>query len=365
MNTATAADTSPNRIRGSRPGARVRISGIDTTLARATLQTALCVIEPDNRSQRKSFYKLMPEIWALRNEGFTFEQIATLLCQCNFVITPGTARSYFAEMLATHQEELQAGTNEQILALAELKKATSGLEIDSIVDRVTAVKKRSREKESEHINQRLNIVFGADDEPQKPARPASPAVVTPTPPPAPAALGNGFGLLDVKENSGNEQAAARPGFFDLDEPSVPRLTSQPTQPVPPITPVITDNAESTTSAHEKNAAASPPPEKQNLQCCQLPEGVKPFPRRKGVPDEVYEPGLMEHPAIPGLILTLEQRIFGAYLEYVDINSGDIRTESIKERPFRAKWEKPIPRTETISGKHVVDINPELFGSGKT
>jgi hypothetical protein len=88
----------------------------------------------------------------------------------------------------------------------------------------------------------------------------------------------------------------------------------------------------------------------NWKCLPLPDGVKSLPIRNKVPPDVYENGILEHPAIPGLMLTKEERIFGEYLEMIEKVSGQARTESVKERIFRIKWEKPIPRSESLSGK---------------
>lgn len=100
-------------------------------------------------------------------------------------------------------------------------------------------------------------------------------------------------------------------------------------------------------------------EPATFKCLPLQPDVVPFPRRAHVPDFVYMEGFLEHPAIPGLTLTMEERIYGAYLELVDQN-GEIRLESVKERPFRIKWTKPIPMTIGSTDKDFVDINPALF-----
>jgi hypothetical protein len=98
----------------------------------------------------------------------------------------------------------------------------------------------------------------------------------------------------------------------------------------------------------------------NWKCLPLPVGAKTFPLREKISPEVYEDEILEHPAIPGLMLTKAERVYWGYLEMVEKDSGQMRTESVKEMPFRAKWEKPIPRTESISGKNVVDMNMSLF-----
>lgn len=68
------------------------------------------------------------------------------------------------------------------------------------------------------------------------------------------------------------------------------------------------------------------------------------------PREVYEEGLLEHPAIPGLMLNLDERLYWAALEIVNESTGETRSEAIREKIFRVEWRKPIPKTITRTGK---------------
>ncbi len=81
------------------------------------------------------------------------------------------------------------------------------------------------------------------------------------------------------------------------------------------------------------------PRKEGLHCRALMP-AKPLAKRDDVPDEIYLDGEMEHPAIPGLLLTKDERLHGGYLEMVD--NGETRTETTSERIFRIKWQKPAP-----------------------
>lgn len=104
-----------------------------------------------------------------------------------------------------------------------------------------------------------------------------------------------------------------------------------------------------------------PPEVLNndLRCLPLQPGVKTLPHRDGVPQSVYEvDGLMEHPAIPGLMLSRDERLYWAKLE-IDKN-GQTRIETEHERAFRIKWKKPIPPTLSATGADFVEIDCELF-----
>lgn len=77
------------------------------------------------------------------------------------------------------------------------------------------------------------------------------------------------------------------------------------------------------------------------RCLPLRTCVKQLERRDGVPEAVYQEGLLEHPAIKGLMLTKDQRVYGSHLEIVD-GGGQERFETDLEKRFRIKWQKPIP-----------------------
>jgi hypothetical protein len=111
---------------------------------------------------------------------------------------------------------------------------------------------------------------------------------------------------------------------------------------------------------EKKPAAEQPSEKTNLRCLSLEPGIDPLPHRDGVPQFVYEVGQLEHPAVPGLMLSLEERLYGTALEIVDAN-GEIRVESVRtERPFRIKWKAPIPVSVGSTSKNFVKLNESLY-----
>jgi hypothetical protein len=87
------------------------------------------------------------------------------------------------------------------------------------------------------------------------------------------------------------------------------------------------------------------------KCLPLQPGIGELERREGVPDEVYEEGLLEHPAIPGLMLTKEERLYKTMLEIVNEDTGETRFEAVREKPFRVRWQKTIPVFQTRTGKN--------------
>ena len=79
-----------------------------------------------------------------------------------------------------------------------------------------------------------------------------------------------------------------------------------------------------------------------------------------MPDEVYEStGLLEHPMVPGLMLTRDERVCGALLEIIDLDRV-VRSETLDEKRFRILWKKPIPPGYTESRKDFVKMNLSLF-----
>lgn len=90
----------------------------------------------------------------------------------------------------------------------------------------------------------------------------------------------------------------------------------------------------------------------------LQPGVKPLARRAALPEEVYCEGLMEHPAIAGLMLSLDERLYGALLEMDE--DGITRIETVHEKGFRIKWKKPIPMTPSATSADFVQMDANLF-----
>jgi HAMP domain-containing protein len=79
----------------------------------------------------------------------------------------------------------------------------------------------------------------------------------------------------------------------------------------------------------------------------LPSKYRQIPHRPKVlaeTPEVYEDGPLVHPAIPGLILTKEQRLFAEKLEVVNCDNDFFwREESLGERSLRIQWKEPAPK----------------------
>lgn len=105
-----------------------------------------------------------------------------------------------------------------------------------------------------------------------------------------------------------------------------------------------ESEEKMANANVQPAPATEPLPTEYLHCLAL-QPHTPFERLNDVPDEVYMEGQMEHPYVPGLMLSKAERLYSGYLEIV-YAKGVVHFETIIERTFRIKWMMPNPKTES-------------------
>jgi hypothetical protein len=382
---------------GARSGPLQRVDALNFTTAEEVLKTAALLVVPEDQTQRQAFEKLMPHLYVLRNRGCSWAQLAKLLGECGFKLQPSTVRSYFTEMLASRLDVCQARMNEQIAIMAAVRNETAGVDLAAISGRVQAHMQQLRDSARE----RVDSVFGA-----APAtaviEATPPARLPPVPPPRPAAarapspvetehssteppstLGE-FGLLGLSA-SADHPSQGRAGFFNLDEdvdrdadaPAAARPARAPSQrkaraaspsPSPSPSPALSVTADAAASpapapAPSPSTPAARPSRTGAKKVCKLQPGVPPLKRRDGVPDAVYQEGELEHPAIAGLMLTLEQRVYGAALEYFDAegpDEGEIKTETPDEKRFRVVWRHTVPMAQTRTAHSFTKMDTALF-----
>ena len=121
-----------------------------------------------------------------------------------------------------------------------------------------------------------------------------------------------------------------------------------------------DDAEAEDKMDNANAqpASATEPLPAEYQHCLALQPHTPFERRKGVPDEVYMEGQMEHPYVPGLMLSKAERLYSDRLEIV-YAKGVVHFESLKERIFRMKWMMPAPKTESNKSGYFVKVPADV------
>lgn len=345
-----------------------RIAAEDFSFVEEALKTAELLIVPEDQTQRAAFEKLMPHLYVLRNKGCSWPQLTTLLSKAGFKLQPSTVRTYYSEMLVKSMNLCQARMNQQIDLMAKLREenaqvAAGSSSLSTLAQRVTSQMAKLQQQNSK----RMNEMFGdpslpATSIPTTPVKPASTPLPEPVPVPTIAPKSktseesadiDQFGLLGL---GSVERSPDRPaGFFSLDTESTPDVT------VRPKTHVAHPSAQRKTTPSSDQEAVSESTIKK--RCAPLISSIVAMKKRENVPKEVYEPGEMDHPAIPGLILTLEERIYGAALEYCDTTgdeAGVYRTETAEEKRFRVTWRKVVPMTQTRTADSFMQLDTALF-----
>lgn len=365
-----------------------RVRGAEHDALDHALDLVPYVMLPEDRSQRAAFAAHMPKLYKLKNDGYSFHQLTSLIQKSGMKLQISTVRTYYYEMLVERADELQRMMNDQMLLMAETDREQRQKKAAFLKNKIAQLDGiRNTSERDVAVADILNIsALGQVQQPplaaappaesgrgeaavpprEKPkvvdAVPAStPALDLPPIPPAQATqtiapIEGGFGLAVDTDNDGNTSGVkpANSGgfssFFDNDsEPLIPNLANE-VRPTPPAQEPIA-----------KVAAASPP---ITLKCAALQKGVTELESRADVPKEVYQEGLLEHPAIPGLLLSKAERVYGASLELVNVDGGEIlRLETPQEKRFRIKWQKPIPMSNTSTSSQFVKMNPSVFKNG--
>lgn len=308
--------------------------------------------EPAERAQRKLVVALMPELYMLRNKGYSWRQLSKMLGDCNIRLLPTTIRVYYTEMLESKMDECQRRFNEYLVVLSEMKKVVGQT---SLVDRAAGIIEQQRLRTERITNERIKCLQGADGQGGMPGkRPAiehelaqvqSGAQRAPEPDPTPSSE---YGLT-VAATAPAVSKPGKPAFMGGDDaPGVPVLDGDDS-PAPP-----TAGGEKT-----KNSAA-PSARGKDLRCLTLQNGIKTLPKRAGINTLVYDSDdLMEHPAIDSLMLSKAERLYGAYLEYADAD-GVVQIETIIQKNQRIKWERPFKNKPSSTENDFVKMDMSLF-----
>lgn len=328
------------------PGARrakpfQRIASIDFATAIEVLKAAAFLETPDDQTQHQALIQLMPHLYVLRNNGFSFAQVTNLLTKCGFTLQPGSVRDYYKLALAERMEICQERMNEQILLLAEVRKETKGVNVADIAGRVAAIMNQQQEQAAS----KLDAVYGSVPAASPPVAVAAPVAapaptLAPIPPPA---AGQVPPVTDVPRTENTKTG----------------LSPAPPNASPGVSPAIPKKTEAAAARIE---AGLPPSglSTGNWKCSPLPEGVKMLGERDGVTKEMYLPGDLEHPAIPGIWLSLEQRLSSVALEFVNAADGEIQLEDAHQKRFRLLWKTPVPPFKTRTEGSFTKMNHSLF-----
>lgn len=330
-----------------RQGPLKRLPQTDFSTAEEVLKSAAIFIVPEDQTQRQAFEKLMPHLYVLRNKGCSILQLTDLLNQCGFSLQPSTVRDYYRDALAKRMDLCQERMNEQMILLAEIRKQTEGSDFSEIVDRVN---ESTRLKKMQAAS-KIDAIFAMGS---KSASHVGTPSFSESPAPAPVNI-----------------AAHKPS------PSTSSSTARTISPKPEQIPKKNSEAENHESefgllnassgdcagGSKNNSPSSQDKveeEKPSLRCSPLPEGISHIKKIANVPDHVYLPGELEHPAIKGLMLSLDQRLAPIHLEYVNESSGEILMESDKQQRFRFRWKTPIPMTISSTDSTFTEMDMSIF-----
>lgn len=309
-----------------------RVAGPVMATAEAVFKAAMVLLVPEDQTQRKAFETLMPYMYVLRNKGASWEQLTKILKDCGFNLQTSTVRSYYSELLASRLDICQGRMNDQILLMAEVRKETKGTDVSAIAGRVAAI----MEQQKTLADPKIDSIFGLGSA-------AAPAETPPPMPRAPAEPARGAALRATGPTTPPEGKPPQP---------------KPARPQP--TPAAKAARGSAQFSDDHGAPAIPQLQPVGtVRCKPLQAGIAPLKRKEGVPEAVYAPGELEHPAIPGLMLRLDERLYGTSLELVD-EHGEIRLESAEEKRFRIRWRKIVPMTPTMTSESFTKMDESLF-----
>ena len=326
----------------SRQGPQHKLAGEELSLAKGLFEAAALLMTPENLKQRKAFEQLMPHLYVLVEKGFSMLQITKLLNEAGFKYQPSTVKSYYNQMLGARMEICQSRMTEQILLMAEIRKETVGVNVGELKTRVQAMLDKHRAS----VNSKIDSVIGCN---------AEPVSVVSTSPSAIAHSKSPLSLVDspmaAKPEVGNKKTGLHPA---------PLIQAKPV--------TIRNNDISATASGTKldwqNKVVSQkeeiPSDNFPLRCSVLSADVEPFKRRDDVEEYVYLPGDLEHPCLPGVMLSLEQRISSIALEFVNTENGEVRKETPDEKRFRVLWRKPIPMTPSSTSHQFTKMDMSLF-----
>jgi len=327
----------------SRQGPQHKLAGGELSVAKGLFEAAALLMTPENLKQRKAFEELMPHIYVLVEKGFSMLQITKLLNEAGFKYQPSTVKVYYNEMLASRMDICQQRMTEQILLMAEIRKETVNVGAASeIGSRVQAM----LDKQRASVTSKIDSVIGPV---------AGPVSVVSTSPSAIAQSKSTLSLVDSLITAKAEGGSKKTGLHPVPLIQAKPVTIRNDDITPTASGIKLDLQNTVVSQKEEIPSVNFP-----LRCSVLAAGVGSFNRRDDVAEYVYLPGDLEHPCLPGVMLSLEQRMSSIALEFVNTENGEVRKETPDEKRFRALWRTPIPMTPSSTSHQFTKMNMSLF-----
>lgn len=343
-------------------GARTRAKKIiDAEGIEQALELAALTLLPDEVSGRGLVKRLMPHLYKLRKRGFSFLQVTRVINdaigETNAKLPPGTVKAYYNEFIEERRDECveQLTAAEQLMA--EIRKMTAkspqqlvaeGAELKTAISASRGAGAMARMRDGQIVS-----TVGSVD--AAPVIPAAPNVVAAPVVPVISAKSQELAPAMFAEPMGN--------FGDLVVPDLPGSAVSPIEVVPvasvPPKPVA---ATSRVAVGSAPAAVLPGGGGAAILCVTVPTPETTHPPTADIlssnPQAFFSDAVLEHPDVPGLMLTRDQRLHTMRLEYT-VNGGAER-ESVKQMVNRYKWRSVPKATPSRTEKDFVQMDTSLF-----
>ena len=116
-----------------------RLAAADLAMAEEVFKAAMFLMSPDDYKQRQAFKNLMPYLFVLQSNGWSWKQLTKLLNDCGFKLAASTVRRYFEEFKKLNLETCLQAMNEHILLRKEVAIQTEGMNFSAIPGRVADI----------------------------------------------------------------------------------------------------------------------------------------------------------------------------------------------------------------------------------
>lgn len=322
---ATAGQTGVNRK---------RIGLVDRQAIENSLEAAAFALLPDEYTQRDVFRVLMPKLYVMRKRGFGFRQITKLLGEAGLHLAIGTVRTYYYEFLVEMLEECDLYRQQTEGDLKESRPrqkdpARKELIARAQADVQTQVSSAAEARTASTLGRLLAVPVGEAAGASMAPAPAPAAVAPPQVPDKPAARGV-------------QKPPLAPTGADKNPVSQkPALPASGGQSAPPA------------------ALVARPVGSGSVKCLTEPAPAD-IEEREGLPAQVYTDAMLEHPAIPGLLLSRAQRFFSARLKY-QLADGSTKMETGTQMINRRGWTAPAAALKGRTSGDFVQMNTGILG----
>lgn len=319
-----------------------KIGLIDKHAIGMSLEVAAVAVEPEEYSYRAVFREMMPKLYVMRQRGMSFPQLHRLLHQTGFPIALATLRTYYSECLLEMREECEQYLRKLDRVMGDVGEAA---DVDPAQLRAAKTAARSAVTAEGSIRAAATIRTFAAVDTTAGGAPITSAPVTgeATAPPQSPEPSTGPELSPARTPS---HCKPQPPVVAIGTPvaahAVPAATTAPEQPLQPLS-----TADAPGSHH----------------CLTTPGGAE-VEILDGLPPEVLSDAVLEHPAIPGLMLTRAQRLFRGRLEYRNA-AGLPLIEKGTEMMNRRQWTPGVlPSVGRTSGDFV-ELDTSFIGRRRT